>query len=220
MVARRADPARRWQTQTPGHHRARPGDGAETRGSRAAPRAHACRSARPRAQYVRRLARAGGLLRAVRGPSGGDRRCTEQPLGPGRGGVPLRTSAGRSSTPDRNAPRLRPRPAARPAVRAAGLAGRSGARSASVPGHPEDPALVPLLAEWQTRLARELDFLPSLLDARQRRRQAHGLVLAALHRRLLARIRPVGEDAAVRADLPPITRLWTAWRAAVASHRP
>lgn len=90
----------------------------------------------------------------------------------------------------------------------------------SVPGHPEDPALVPLLAEWQTRLARELDFLPSLLDARQRRRQAHGLVLAALHRRLLARIRPVGDDASVRADLPPITRLWTAWRAAVASHRP
>jgi len=90
----------------------------------------------------------------------------------------------------------------------------------SVPDHPEDPALLSLLAEWQTRLARELDFLPSLLDARQRRRQAHGLVLAALHRRLLARIRPVGEDAAVRADLPPITRLWTAWRAAVASHRP
>lgn len=89
-----------------------------------------------------------------------------------------------------------------------------------VPGHPEDPALVPLLAEWQTRLARELDSLPGLLDARQRSRQAHGLVLAALHRRLLARIRPVGEDAASRADLPPITRLWTAWRAAVASHRP
>ena len=101
-----------------------------------------------------------------------------------------------------------------------GSLAEAGLDPQAVAGHPEDPALVPLLAEWQTRLARELDSLPGLLDARQRSRQAHGLVLAALHRRLLARIRPVGEDAAVRADLPPITRLWTAWRAAVASHRP
>jgi len=101
-----------------------------------------------------------------------------------------------------------------------GLLAEAGLDPQAVPGHPEDPALAPLLAEWQTRLAHELDFLPGLLDARQRRRQAHGLVLAALHRRLLARIRPGGEDPAVRADLPPITRLWTAWRAAVASHRP
>jgi 15-cis-phytoene synthase len=101
-----------------------------------------------------------------------------------------------------------------------GSLAEAGLDPQAVAGHPEDPALVPLLAEWQTRLARELDSLPGLLDARQRSRQAHGLVLTALHRRLLARIRPVGEDAAVRADLPPITRLWTAWRAAVASHRP
>jgi len=88
-----------------------------------------------------------------------------------------------------------------------------------VPEHPEDPALAALLAGWQTRLADELESLPALLDARQRSRQAHGLVLAALHRRLLARIRRAGADPSVRADLPPVARLWTAWRAAVASHR-
>ena len=89
----------------------------------------------------------------------------------------------------------------------------------SVPDHPGDPALASLLVGWQTRLAGEIEALPALLDARQRSRQAHGIVLAALHRRLLARIRRDGADPTVRADLPPITRLWTAWRAAVASHR-
>lgn len=89
----------------------------------------------------------------------------------------------------------------------------------SVPEHTEDPALAALLVGWQARLAGELESLPGLLDRRQRNRQAHGLVLAALHRRLLTRIRPGGADPAVRADLPPIARLWTAWRAAVASHR-
>jgi 15-cis-phytoene synthase len=89
----------------------------------------------------------------------------------------------------------------------------------SVPDHPGDPALASLLVGWQTRLAREIEALPALLDARQRSRQAHGIVLAALHRRLLARIRLDGSGLTVRADLPPITRLWTAWRAAVASQR-
>jgi phytoene synthase len=89
----------------------------------------------------------------------------------------------------------------------------------SVHDHPGDPALASLLVGWQTRLAGEIEALPALLDARQRSRQAHGIVLAALHRRLLARIRRDGADPTVRADLPPITRLWTAWRAAVASHR-
>ena len=85
---------------------------------------------------------------------------------------------------------------------------------------PDDPALGPLLVAWRTRLDAELAALPSGLDASQRKRQAHGLVLAALHRRLLGRIRKSGDASAARVDLPPLARLWTAWRTAVASQRP
>jgi phytoene synthase len=88
-----------------------------------------------------------------------------------------------------------------------------------VQSHPDDPALTPLLVAWQSRLAAELDALPDELDARQRRRQGHGLVLAALHRRLLSRIGSPGAATVERVDLPPIARLWTAWRTAVASQR-
>ena len=82
-----------------------------------------------------------------------------------------------------------------------------------------DAALVSLLAAWQARLEAELGALPSGLDASQRQRQAHGLILAALHRRLLGRIRHTGDTSVPRADLPPLARLWTAWRTAVASQR-
>jgi phytoene synthase len=90
----------------------------------------------------------------------------------------------------------------------------------SVPENPDHPALCALRARWKSRLAVELDSLPGLLDLTRRRRQAHGLVLGALHRRLLERIDAAAVSPEVRANLPPITRLWTAWRAAVASHRP
>jgi phytoene synthase len=88
-----------------------------------------------------------------------------------------------------------------------------------VPERPDDPKLRPVLDGWRTRLEAELAGLPALLDAAQRRRQVHGLVLAALHQRLLGRIRRPGDEAVPRADLPPLARLWTAWRAAVASQR-
>jgi 15-cis-phytoene synthase len=82
----------------------------------------------------------------------------------------------------------------------------------------EDPALRSVLAAWRERVAGELDELPALLDPQQRRRQTHGLVLAALHRRLLDRMTGGELSAARRAELPPVARLWTAWRTAVASH--
>ena len=61
------------------------------------------------------------------------------------------------------------------------------------------------LEEWTARLGDELDALPGLLaDAAERARQRHGLVLGALHARLLA-----------RSELRPLHRLWTAWRTAL-----
>ncbi len=83
-----------------------------------------------------------------------------------------------------------------------------------------DPALATLLEAWRVRVETELDALPALLDRRQRRRQTHGLVLAALHRRLLSRISQPGTFGAMRADLPAVARLWTAWRTAIGNQRP
>lgn len=60
-------------------------------------------------------------------------------------------------------------------------------------------------AEWAARLRDELAALPELLaDAAERTRQRHGLVLGALHGRLLE-----------RTELGPLNRLWTAWRTAL-----
>jgi phytoene synthase len=67
------------------------------------------------------------------------------------------------------------------------------------------PAAERFLAAWSARLAGELAGLPELLpDAAERARQRHGLVLGALHRRLLARGEP-----------GPLNRLWIAWRTAL-----
>ena len=83
----------------------------------------------------------------------------------------------------------------------------------------ENPALRGILAAWRRRVAAELDSLPARLDPLQRRRHTHGLVLGALHRRLLDRMSRAELSAVRRAELPPVTRLWTAWRTAVASHQ-
>jgi len=67
------------------------------------------------------------------------------------------------------------------------------------------PAAERFLADWAVRLGDELGALPDVLaDAAERARQRHGLVLGALHGRLLA-----------RTDLGPVNRLWTAWRTAL-----
>ncbi len=67
--------------------------------------------------------------------------------------------------------------------------------------------------DWRGKVRAELDALPSVLaDPEQRSAQRHGLVLAALHARRLE-----GDAAAItgRAEPAPLTRLWTAWRAAI-----
>lgn len=66
---------------------------------------------------------------------------------------------------------------------------------------------------WRGTVRAELDALPSVLaDPGQRSAQRHGLVLAALHARRLER-----DATAITGptELAPLTRLWTAWRAAI-----
>ena len=82
---------------------------------------------------------------------------------------------------------------------------------------PAPPAgLDALLAEWRVRVAGTLAELPgSLADRTHRAAQRHGLVLGALHARLLEESgRRAGSDD-VRVEIGPFARLWTAWRTAV-----
>jgi phytoene synthase len=75
-----------------------------------------------------------------------------------------------------------------------------------------------LLDAWRSRVARSLASLPGLLpDRTQRAAQRPGLVLAALHERLLKETARVPFDSGSRADVGPLARLWTAWRTAVRS---
>jgi len=73
------------------------------------------------------------------------------------------------------------------------------------------------LADWQTRLRRELDVLPSLLvEPTHRAAQRHGLILAALHARWLdLRTEATALANAPSPELGSLTRLWTAWRTAL-----
>jgi phytoene synthase len=97
------------------------------------------------------------------------------------------------------------------------LAG-AGLDPRGVQARPDHPALAGLLAEWRGRVYAELLALPGLLDAEKRRRQTHGIVLGALHRRLLENL-AARRGAASRVELAPVARLWTAWRAAVSTQR-
>jgi phytoene synthase len=82
---------------------------------------------------------------------------------------------------------------------------------------PAPPAgLDALLAAWRARVAGALEVLPgSLAERTHRVAQRHGLVLGALHARLLEESarRTGGDD--VRVEIGPFARLWTAWRTAV-----
>ncbi len=71
------------------------------------------------------------------------------------------------------------------------------------------------LREWRERLLKELGVLSGLLDACECRNQRHGLVLAALHERLLHRIELSDDQNPRVAYVPPLIRLWTAWRTAI-----
>jgi phytoene synthase len=91
----------------------------------------------------------------------------------------------------------------------------AGLEPASLLTDPMPKALATLLAERKARVAEELRALPSLLTREERSVQRQGLVLAALHARLLDRIDHRTEVARTRTEVPAWTRLWTAWRTAV-----
>ena len=80
---------------------------------------------------------------------------------------------------------------------------------------PTPEALSVLLAGRKARVADELRALPSVLARGERSVQRQGLVLAALHARLLDRIDHRTEVARTRAEVPAWSRFWTAWRTAV-----
>jgi phytoene synthase len=86
---------------------------------------------------------------------------------------------------------------------------------AALLAEPAPAALTQLLLQRQSRLADELRSLPTVLDRAERVAQRQGLVLAELHARLLARIDHRVEIARNRAEVPPWTRFWTAWRTAI-----
>jgi phytoene synthase len=80
---------------------------------------------------------------------------------------------------------------------------------------PMPAGLTRMLEQNKERLRHELRALPRLLNREERAAQRQGLVLAALHARLLERIDHGQGLARVRAEVPPWAKLWIAWRTAV-----
>lgn len=77
------------------------------------------------------------------------------------------------------------------------------------------PALLDLLESMRQSLATQLCRLPAVLQPPERVAQRQGLVLAALHGKLLEHIDHRTGLARTRAEVPAWTKLWTAWRTAV-----
>jgi len=73
-----------------------------------------------------------------------------------------------------------------------------------------------VLNEWADRVESQLVMAATMLTREERARQRHGLVLGALHRRLLDSVRQHAGNEQV-ADVAPLARVWTAWRAARAA---
>jgi 15-cis-phytoene synthase len=80
---------------------------------------------------------------------------------------------------------------------------------------PPPASLAQMLAARKARLGAELQALSRVLDRAERNVQRQGLVLAALHARLLDRIDHSAGIARTRAEVPPWPRFWTAWRTAI-----
>jgi phytoene synthase len=92
----------------------------------------------------------------------------------------------------------------------------AGIEPGALAGTSADPRCQRFVDDWRRCVDSELASLPALLGRREERTtQRHGLVLAALHGRLLERIASSSGTGLGRAELGPWTRLWTAWRTAL-----
>lgn len=92
---------------------------------------------------------------------------------------------------------------------------QAGIEPARLLDEPMPPGLGALLERRRAELREELLAIGGTLDRGERADQRQGLVLAALHARLLERIDQRTAVAQTRAELPPWSRLWTAWRTAL-----
>jgi phytoene synthase len=91
----------------------------------------------------------------------------------------------------------------------------AGVDPASLLREPMPAALPPLLDAERAALQARLAALPARLNRTERARQRQGLVLAALHQRLLEHIDHRTTVARTRAEVPSWSKMWTAWRTAV-----
>jgi phytoene synthase len=91
----------------------------------------------------------------------------------------------------------------------------AGLEPTSLLAEPMPSGLAALINGRKTGIAGDLRALPALLTHEEQATQRQGLVLAALHARLLDRIDHRTAIARTRAEVPAWTRFWTAWRTAV-----
>ncbi|MEY2919450.1 MAG: hypothetical protein RL261_755 [Pseudomonadota bacterium] len=92
---------------------------------------------------------------------------------------------------------------------------QAGVDPARLLDEPPPAGLADVLRHEKERLQRQFAALETLLDKDERIAQRQGLVLAALHSRLLDQIDATRGAARTRAELPPWSKFWTSWRTAV-----
>jgi phytoene synthase len=93
----------------------------------------------------------------------------------------------------------------------------AGIVPADLQGQRLTPSVEGFLEAQRLRIDRALQDAMQAFPPRQRAVQRQGLVLGALYRALIARIAHRGELARSPAEVPPLQRVWTAWRTAMSA---
>jgi phytoene synthase len=93
----------------------------------------------------------------------------------------------------------------------------AGIAPADLQGGPLTPSVEGFLEARRLRIDHALQDAMQAFPPHQRAVQRQGLVLGALYRALIARIAHRGELARSPADVPPLQRVWTAWRTAMSA---